>query len=156
MHREEIIISKKVVEDLINSPLVLAVGTTSMRTLESLYWYGVMLEDQPDAAFHIEKLFPYQKRPAVSTQKALTNILEYMGAKGLNHLTGNTEIFIFPGYEFKVVKKLLTNFHMPGSTLILLVAAFIGEAWKDIYEQALGSDYRFLSFGDCCLLESTK
>ena len=156
MHREEIIISKKVVEDLINSPLVLAVGTTSMRTLESLYWYGVMLEDQPDAAFHIDKLFPYQKRPAMSTQKALTNILEYMGAKGLNHLTGNTEIFIFPGYEFKVVKKLLTNFHMPGSTLILLVAAFIGEAWKDIYEQALDSDYRFLSFGDCCLLESSK
>ena len=153
MHREEIIVSKKILVDLIENPNVLAVGTTSMRTLESLYWYGVMLEEDPDSVFKIEKLFPYQAQPAISAKASFQNVLNLMERKGIDHLLGNTEIFIFPSYEFKVVKKLLTNFHMPGSTLILLVAAFVGEVWKELYEQALRNDYRFLSFGDCCLLD---
>jgi len=154
MHNEEVIIEKEVVEKLLKLPNVLSVGTTSLRTLESLYWYGHLLEKDPEAPFFIPKLLPYDDEATLSSEKALQNVLDVMNRKNLSFIRGNTEIFILPGYAFRIVKKLLTNFHMPGSTLVLLIAAFVGENWRVIYKEALDNDYRFLSFGDCCLLSN--
>ncbi len=153
MHSEEIIITKANIENLLESNFVVAVGTTSMRTLESLYWYGVKLL-KGETEFKIHKLDPYQtKKEAIPTkQKALQAVLSFMEMHGFNSLTGQTEIFIFPGYEFKICNALITNFHLPGSTLILLVAAFIGERWREVYNEAIANDYRFLSYGDTSLL----
>lgn len=152
MHNEQIIIKKKNVEKLLENENVIAVGTTSMRTIESLYWFGCMLAEDQHAPFHIKKLAPYQKRESLSKQESLTNVLYYMENHHTEVLAGNTEIFIFPGYQFKICKGLITNFHLPGSTLILLVAALLGKDWKKVYDYALENDYRFLSYGDSSLL----
>ena len=155
MHSEQMAITRANVEDIIKAEgKIIAVGTTSMRTLESLYWYGVLLAEDPKAAFRVGKLVPYQfnaqKLPTVN--QAMENVLSFMQRKGLHHLTGNTEIFIFPGYAFKVCQGLITNFHMPQSTLVLLIAAFIGPQWRAVYQHALTHHYRFLSYGDSSLL----
>lgn len=152
MHQEEIIISRQNVENLIKYPKIVAVGTTSLRTLESLYWFGVQLSNDPDSPFIIEKMQPYQQENSLSKVAALTNVLDLMDRKNLNQLIGHTEIFIFPGYQFRIIDALITNFHLPGSTLILLIAAFIGEDWRNVYQEALTQDYRFLSYGDSSLL----
>jgi S-adenosylmethionine:tRNA ribosyltransferase-isomerase len=129
-----------------------AVGTTSMRTLESLYWYGVKLMNDTTQEFTITQFDAYQLTPQVSTDIALKAILKKMKEEKLDVLSGETSIMIMPGYDFKVVKGLITNFHQPGSTLMLLVAAFVGDDWKNIYAKALQNDYRFLSYGDSSLL----
>jgi len=154
MHSEQVIITKKSVEDLLNCQgSRIAVGTTSMRTLESLYWYGVKLKLNEDTDFFIEKLYPYEKKGnEVTLSEALNAVLDHMDKENLVEISGATEIFLFPGYEFRIVQGLITNFHLPGSTLILLIAAFIGEGWKTVYEQALDNNYRFLSYGDSSLL----
>ena len=132
---------------------IVTVGTTSVRTLESLYWYGVKLLEGKGEELRIEKLFPYEERENLpSAQKSYEAILIYMKEKGLQTIMGTTEIFIFPGYEFKIVKGLITNFHQPGSTLILLIASILGEDWRRVYRDALANDYRFLSYGDSSLL----
>lgn len=123
-----------------------------MRTMESLYWYGCKLAENPNAVFFIEKLYPYESKNPLSKKESLTQVMEYMERNQLDVLPGNTEIFIFPGYRFRICKGLITNFHLPGSTLILLVAAFVGENWRNIYDFALNNDYRFLSYGDSSLL----
>ena len=125
-----------------------------MRTLESLYWFGVKLLFLDNKEFFIRKLFPYefQERQLPSRDQSLLKVLDYMENLGLDEITGETQIFIFPGYTFRVCDALITNFHMPNSTLILLVAAFIGQNWERVYQSALQNGYRFLSYGDSSLL----
>ncbi|MFT5914133.1 MAG: S-adenosylmethionine:tRNA ribosyltransferase-isomerase [Bacteroidia bacterium] len=155
MHQEQVEISKATIESLISEQEIVAVGTTSMRTLESLYWFGVKLLENKQANFHIEKLFPYQfeNRQLPTKNESLKTILEYMESENLERLFGTTEIFIFPTYEFRMCKALITNFHMPKSTLLLLVSAFIGQDWLKIYHEAMENEYRFLSYGDSSFLE---
>jgi S-adenosylmethionine:tRNA ribosyltransferase-isomerase len=153
MHEEQVILSLSNLQAVIEAKTIIPVGTTAMRTLESTYWFGVKLLENPQAHFHIEKLYPYENHSALPTrQVAFQAVAEHMEHQAQTHLRGDTEIFIFPGYDFKVCDALITNFHQPGSTLILLVAAFIGADWQKVYEQALNNDYRFLSYGDSSLL----
>ncbi|MEQ8412917.1 MAG: S-adenosylmethionine:tRNA ribosyltransferase-isomerase [Imperialibacter sp.] len=154
MHSEQIIIRRENLEQLLEpGRFNVAVGTTSMRTLESTYWYGVMLKQDQNAAFEIPKLFPYEQSAAIpSMSESIQVVLNKMDKLGVDELVGTTEIFIFPGYQFRVVNGLITNFHQPNSTLILLVAAFVGDDWRKVYCEALASDYRFLSYGDSSLL----
>jgi S-adenosylmethionine:tRNA ribosyltransferase-isomerase len=154
MHNERIIVQKENIESILSSENArIAVGTTAMRTLESTYWYGVKLHFDESAPFFIDKTDAYSEQlQGVSLEKAMNAILKKMETSGTTELKGETEIFIYPGYDFKVVNGLFTNFHQPSSTLILLVAAFIGEDWRKIYDEALSKDYRFLSYGDTSLL----
>ncbi|MEO0333802.1 MAG: S-adenosylmethionine:tRNA ribosyltransferase-isomerase, partial [Bacteroidota bacterium] len=154
MHSEQMVISRGNVEKLLNpDQIIIAVGTTSMRTLESLYWYGVRLSQEPDTDFQIAKLYPYQPNvPSLSLSESMNEVLNRMNRLETDTLVGETEIFIFPGYQFRVCQGLITNFHLPKSTLILLIAAFVGEDWKKIYQHALDNKYRFLSYGDSSLL----
>ena len=152
MHNEQVVVSRSLVEQIANTENIICVGTTSLRTIESLYWFGVKLE-MGNNQFNIGKMMPYSsKKSDLSKKKSLSNVLAYMDENGIDKLSGNTEIFIFPGYQFRIAKGLVTNFHLPSSTLILLVAAFIGKDWKEVYNQALENDYRFLSYGDSSLL----
>ncbi len=154
MHSEQIVITKQNIEHLRSARWVIAIGTTSLRTLESVYWFGVKILLETDDTFFIPKLMPYQYPDDAlpSLQDALLAVREWMQVRSQEKITGFTEIFIVPGYHFKVCNGLVTNFHQPGSTLILLVAAFVGKDWKKIYDVALAADYRFLSYGDASLL----
>lgn len=154
MHSEQMVVNKSFIEGLLANPeFVIPVGTTSMRSLESLYWFGVKIIEKNPLPFFVEKLFPYQEHENISMKESFEAILKYMAHENQEQLIGNTEIMIFPGYMFRVCKGLITNFHQPASTLLLLVAALIGEQkWKDIYKQARENNYRFLSFGDSSLL----
>lgn len=155
MHSEQVQITRQNLENLIKTgKKVIPVGTTSMRTLESLYWFGVKLLSEEDQDFKISKLYPYQfsGKKLPTKQEAVKFVLDYMDSRQTDTLLGDSEIFIFPGYKFKICEGLITNFHMPGSTLILLVASFIGKDWKKVYQEALENDYRFLSYGDSSLL----
>lgn len=153
MHNETMTVPIEAVESILKSEFRIAVGTTSMRTMESLYWFGVKLLKNPNARFSISKLYPYENSDFTATvYEAFEAILAHMKKQNLQEIHGDTEIFIFPGYEFKVCNGLITNYHQPGSTLILLVAAFIGDNWNQVYNHALNSNYRFLSFGDSSLL----
>ena len=153
MHEEQIIISRANLDTLLRPDrFTVAVGTTSMRTLESLYWYGAELIRNPEAPFLVEQETPYRSSSAPSSAEAFRAVAEYMDRKKLTTLVGETSIFIRPGYTFRVCDGLITNFHQPGSTLILLVAAFVGDDWKTIYDEALRNGYRFLSYGDSSLL----
>jgi S-adenosylmethionine:tRNA ribosyltransferase-isomerase len=154
MHSEQIHVEIESIRNLLSHKgKVIAVGTTSVRTLESLYWYGVKLIQKHGEEFQISKLYPYLfegKLPDFKT--SFSAILQHMESKGMEMLVGTTEIFIFPGYQFKVVQGLITNFHQPGSTLILLIASILGDRWKEVYQEALDKGYRFLSYGDSSLL----
>lgn len=154
MHTEQMVVSRENVQALYEGQTIVAVGTTSMRTLESLYWFGVRLHLEGHEQFLIEKLTPYQydEHELPSKEEAMKAILDFMDRKSLSTISGETSIFIFPGYTFRICQGLITNFHQPGSTLILLVAAFIGKDWRKIYETALNNNYRFLSYGDSSLL----
>lgn len=156
MHAEQVVITKgNLLHLLREDKKVISVGTTSLRTLESLYWYGINLLQNPDCDFFVEQETPYKLAHAaqsVSKQKALQAVLQKMESSRLKEITGVTSIYIRPGYRFKIVNGLITNFHQPNSTLILLVAAFVGPMWKKIYEEALANGYRFLSYGDSSLL----
>jgi S-adenosylmethionine:tRNA ribosyltransferase-isomerase len=153
MHQEQIVITRKSIEKiLLGDKFIVAVGTTSMRTLESLFWFGVKLLNESDAEFTITQHDPYQKRTLPSKEESLKAVLNYMSKHGITVITGKTSIFIYPGYEFRICDGLITNFHQPASTLIILVAALIGEDWQHVYNEALQRDYRFLSYGDSSLL----
>jgi len=155
MHAEQMVVSKANLENLLNQKNIIAVGTTSLRTLESLYWYGVELASEPDAIFQIAQDEPYQKNNKtknIDRNEAFENVLKKMMRDGETQLAGETSIYIVPGYQIKTANALITNFHQPGSTLMLLVAAFVGKDWKKIYQHALLHDYRFLSYGDSSLL----
>lgn len=152
MHSEQIVASKENILNVINATeKIIPVGTTSMRTLESLFWFGVRLINGNED-FAIQKLEPYQGNIIPSRNDAFQAILNWMDKNTLSQIVGKTEIFIVPGYRFRVCDGLITNFHQPGSTLMLLVAALIGDDWKKVYQEALSKDYRFLSYGDSSLL----
>lgn len=151
MHSEQIFILKETLEQLIQDTRHrVAIGTTALRTLESLYWYGLRLQENPEARFFIPKLYPYEHpdKTLPSRQEALQEILDYMNRENLSSLSGETEIYILPGYVVRNADSLLTNFHQPGSTLLVLVEALIGSEWRRVYQEAMENDYRFLSYGD--------
>ncbi len=154
MHSEQIHVTAKAIESVIkHQGKIIAVGTTSIRTLESLYWYGVKLLEGKGEELKIEKLFPYETRSMLpSVKESFEAILKHMASESIDKIMGTTEIFIFPGYRYRVVSGLITNFHQPGSTLILLIATILGDDWKRVYQEALANDYRFLSYGDSSLL----
>lgn len=155
MHSETIIVRKSLIEDLIQhfGKPIIPVGTTSTRTLESLYWIGVMLKEQGDALrpLHVEQWFPYEAHAPLSATEALQGILAYLDKHGLTRLEASTALMIAPSYKMHIITGLITNFHQPKSTLLLLVSALIGERWKDCYRFALDHGFRFLSYGDSCL-----
>ncbi len=154
MHSEQMVFEFETIQNLAKQKeKIIAVGTTSMRSLESLYWFGVMLKSEEKPTFQIPKLYPYFDFENLPERKeSFEAILEYMTQKNLNEITGTTEILIMPGYDFKVCDALITNFHQPSSTLILLIAAFTKSNWRKIYNEALENDYRFLSYGDSSLI----
>lgn len=153
MHAEQVVVSKKNLENLlVRDRSVVAVGTTSMRTLESIYWFGAKLMLDPEAPFIIEQDYPYTSSNQPPVADALAAVRNAFEKSGKETITGETSIFIKPGYSFKICKGLITNFHQPASTLMLLVAAFVGKNWKVIYNEALKENYRFLSYGDSSLL----
>lgn len=153
MHPERFSVTLDLIKCLINHSFVVAIGTTSTRVLESLYWLGVQLSyTKTLTEVYIQQWEPYQNPTNISTTMALENVYNYMIINNLEVLHGLTQIIIVPGYVFKVCKAIITNFHQPESTLILLVAAFLGNNWKKVYDYALSNDYRFLSYGDSSLL----
>jgi S-adenosylmethionine:tRNA ribosyltransferase-isomerase len=154
MHSEQVVFTKSNIAKLLQAKgKIVAVGTTSMRSLESLYWFGIKLLGDKNADFMISKEFAYQAHKELPSAITIFKLIyDWMTDKDLDSLTGHTEIYIYPGYVFRVVSGLVTNFHQPGSTLILLVAAFTNNKWKSIYQEALTSNYRFLSYGDSSIL----
>lgn len=154
MHGEQINVSARILKNLLDHDgPVIAVGTTAMRTLESLYWYGLKLI-RGIPADGIEPLFPYRFKTGELPLKneVLHAVLDHMEKNNLDEIHMETRIFIFPGYNFRIPDGLITNFHLPKSTLLLLISAFIGDEWKKVYDEALKNGYRFLSYGDSSLL----
>lgn len=156
MHTEYISVNKRTIEKLIaHGGHAIAVGTTSVRTLESLYYIGVAISHNPDAnqeELHVQQWMPYEEKNGIGTIQALQHILDYLNRHHMETLHTSTQIIIAPGYEYKIVKKMVTNFHQPQSTLLLLVSAFVKGDWRKIYDYALEHDFRFLSYGDSSLL----
>ena len=161
MHTEIIAVPKKAIEHIIAKlGHIVAVGTTSMRTLESLYFIGAKLRDSEiseyrDTEIHVGQFEPYEESVVsgqLSVKDSLQAIVDYLEATGQETLHAETQIMIKPGYEFRVVDQLITNFHQPQSTLLLLVSAFVKGDWKTIYDYALSHDFRFLSYGDSSIL----
>lgn len=156
MHTEYISVSRNTIQKLIeHDGAAIAVGTTSVRTLESLYYMGCTLQRNPDATeeeLHVRQWQPYEESFSISSCKALQFLLDYLNRYNMEALHSSTQIIIAPGYEYKIVKAMITNFHQPQSTLLLLVSAFIGEDWHKVYEYALEHGFRFLSYGDSSLL----
>jgi len=153
MHSEFIAVSRSLIRELSEtSRRVIAVGTTSVRTLESLYHIGCLIgQEKWDG--EVPQWYPYStEHPRLSTKDALANIDSYLAGCGTDTLIASTRIIIAPGYEFKIVDGIITNFHQPRSTLLLLVSAFVGGDWRAMYDYALAGDYRFLSYGDASLL----
>ena len=156
MHTEYISVNKGTIEKLIaHGGKTIAVGTTSVRTLESLYYIGIRIHLNPEAnqeELHVKQWMPYEPHPVLTPVESLQNILDYLNRNNMEALHTSTQIIIAPGYEYKIVKKIVTNFHQPQSTLLLLVSAFVKGDWKKIYDYALSHDFRFLSYGDSSLL----
>ncbi len=155
MHSETIVVRKSLIQNLMEQfgkPIV-PVGTTSTRTLESLYWIGMMLKEQGMdlRPLHVEQWYPYEEHAPLSAPEALQLIVDYLDMHGLTRLEASTALMIAPSYKMRIITGLITNFHQPKSTLLLLVSALIGERWKDCYRFALDHGFRFLSYGDSCL-----
>lgn len=157
MHTEYIVVKKSTIEKLIaHNGEAIAVGTTSVRTLESLYYIGVYLSTHPDASeeeMHVQQWTPYNsENNKLTTIESLHYILDYLNNHNQDSLKTSTCIIIVPEYKFHIVKMMVTNFHQPQSTLLLLVSAFVNGNWREIYKYALENDFRFLSYGDSSLL----
>ena len=155
IHTEYISVNRQTIEKLIaHGGKAIAVGTTSVRTLESLYYIGVTIASHPDAGqeeLHVRQWQPYETHPTMTTVESLQQILDYMKRHELEALHTSTQIIIAPGYTYHIVQKMVTNFHQPQSTLLLLVSAFVKGDWRTIYDYALAHDFRFLSYGDSSL-----
>lgn len=155
MHSEFISVRRETLENILtHKGNIIAVGTTSVRTLESLYYIGLILEYTPDVQeLMVDQWLPYDEAiTSISKEKAIENILKYLDRISSDVLLAHTRIMIVPGYEFKIVTGIVTNFHQPQSTLLLLVSAFVRGEWQSIYNHALAQGYRFLSYGDSSLL----
>ncbi len=168
MHAEWIDVSKGTIKNILNNldKNIIVVGTTSLRTIESLYWMGVKklgacLPDrqvgsqESESSAYVLQWEAYElSEETISVKDALQSLLDWMNQNKMERLITKTQILIAPGYQFKIIKGLITNFHQPQSTLLLLVAALIGDDWKKVYDYALQNDFRFLSYGDGSLLWS--
>ncbi|HBX51802.1 MAG: S-adenosylmethionine tRNA ribosyltransferase [Bacteroidetes bacterium RIFOXYA12_FULL_35_11] len=152
MHTEFFSVNKKTIEKLASNNPYTIVGTTSLRTIESLYYIAQKIKKH-DFKFHVSQWEPYSGQINCTSTEALNIILEYLDENNLNELSGSTQIMIAPGFQFQFAKTLITNFHQPQSTLLLLIAAFIGISWKEVYDYALLNNFRFLSYGDSMFLE---
>ena len=156
MHEEYIEVRKALLEKLIAAGgCAVAVGTTSVRTLESLYFLGELVAENPAITqdeLHVGQWTPYNREHSLSTVEALEALVAWLERNGLDRVHSHTQIMIAPGYTFRIVKAIVTNFHQPKSTLLLLVSAFVKGEWRKIYDYALAHDFRFLSYGDSSLL----
>jgi S-adenosylmethionine:tRNA ribosyltransferase-isomerase len=159
MHEEEISFSIKSIKEIAHQLAhgkCIAVGTTSLRSLESLYWIAqqLILTGKFEESFLVSQwgCYGYPEESTPSAQFAMENLLREMEMQHVEWIFAKTRIMIVPGYTFRIVDGLITNFHQPASTLLLLIAAFIGENWKKVYDHALHNRYRFLSYGDGSLL----
>ena len=156
MHCEHFAITIETIEKLRKYPgSIIAVGTTTVRTLESLYWLGVKLKE--DTSVKIDELeldqwYAYESRSEIPACESIDTIIQFMKFNGLETLNASTSIMIIPGYRFRMINGMITNFHQPMSTLLLLISAWVSERWKEIYRYALENNFRFLSYGDCSLL----
>jgi len=151
MHHEQVIIPIDILRSFVENPKnIIAVGTTSVRSLESLYWIGLQLEEQRFDPFHpeVKQWEPYENEAKISIEKALQNIIYFLAENGEKVIRFSTQIIILPGYDFKLISGMFTNFHQPQSTLLLLISAFLNNKWKEVYDYALANDFRFLSYGD--------
>ncbi len=155
MHTEQIFLQRENLEEILESidKHIVCVGTTSVRTIESLYWHGVKLlkNDCNYCDMDVKQWNPYQEQCNISAKESLEAILKSMKEHNKTVLMGQTQLMIVPGYEYRIVDSMVTNFHQPKSTLLLLVSAMIGHKWKEVYQYALNNNYRFLSFGDACM-----
>lgn len=156
MHEEFIEVNLDTVQILLEklSGYITAVGTTTLRTVESLYWLGIKTTQNKYIAaseLSITQWDPYQTDPGISVKDSLRSLQEWISRQPDKKLITRTQLFIVPGYQFKIIRGLITNFHQPQSTLLLLVGALIGKDWKKVYQFALENDYRFLSYGDGCM-----
>ncbi|MBV4359872.1 S-adenosylmethionine:tRNA ribosyltransferase-isomerase [Pinibacter aurantiacus] len=163
MHAEFIDVDKATIQKIIDfAPGIFAVGTTSLRTLESLYWMGVKALMHPSANMHELEIHQWDvygealQQMNVTLIDSMNALLQWMQKNNLEKILCKTQILIAPGYTFKVIKGLVTNFHQPQSTLLLLVAALIGKDWRQVYDYALKNDFRFLSYGDGSLLLNSQ
>ena len=154
MHYEFIDVPRQLLVELIEAARpVVAVGTTTVRTLESMYYVGCILHNDPEATdLTVTQWMPYTMAEQPPMAVALQHVVDYLDRHGLNRYVGSTQLMIAPGYTYRVVQGMITNFHQPQSTLLLLVSAFVGDdRWRALYDHALAGDYRFLSYGDACL-----
>ena len=155
MHREQILIKPELLENLLRSQSkrIIAVGTTVARTLESLFIMGAKLTLGLNNPFKIEQweIYDNPEIVAVTTEESLTALLKYLTKNNLEYLPGSTSLIIIPGYRHKIMNGIITNFHQPKSTLLLLISSIVGDNWKEIYRHALNNGYRFLSYGDANL-----
>jgi S-adenosylmethionine:tRNA ribosyltransferase-isomerase len=158
MHAEFIDVTRGFIENIIHhlGQPIIPVGTTSLRTIESLYWLGVKTKLNPSItseALYITQWEPYElMADEISAKDALQSLLQWLDQNKAERLITKTQIIVAPGYRFRIISALITNFHQPQSTLLLLVSAIVGNEWKNIYNYALENDFRFLSYGDGCLL----
>ncbi len=156
MHTEHFIVTRKTIEAILNNiDNIISVGTTSIRTLESLHWIGVKIMSNYNISsdkISISQWEAYQLNQEIEVKESLKAIINYLNRNELEKLITSTQIMIYPGYKFKVINGMITNFHQPKSTLLLLIAAFIGDKWKNVYKYAMDNDFRFLSYGDSSIL----
>ena len=156
MHQEPFTVSVETLKKIVSSKQIVAVGTTSLRTLETIYWLGVKLLNgltKDEWSLHQWEVYELAKHyPGISNEESLNALISWLENNHATELRCQTSLIIIPGYQFKIPNGLITNFHQPQSTLLLLVSAFIGPDWKKIYKHALDHDYRFLSYGDSSLL----
>ncbi len=156
MHTEQISVNYKTILNILNNidNKIIAVGTTSARTIESVYYIGakLLLELNSVNITNINQWDAYDSKYSdINIKDSLEAVLNYMNNNNIETLYGSTQLMIMPSYKFKIIKGLISNFHQPKSTLLLLISAFIGDKWKEVYDYALKNDFRFLSYGDCCL-----
>lgn len=144
---------RSIYDSLLAKRPIVSVGTTSTRTLESLYYMGVQVIENVKDPLSVPQWIPYQTTSTATTEEAIKALIDYLEERGVDRLFGQTQLIIVPGYTYSLVDFLITNFHQPNSTLLLLVAAFVGDDWHKIYDFALKNDYRFLSYGDGSLLK---
>ncbi len=160
MHTEHFIITQQTIPVLLKHlGSITVVGTTTVRTLESLYWLGVKIiegEIFNENEFNLQQWEAYGLKQDIPVAEALSKVHELVTALNKHHINASTAIMIAPNYTFKVIDRLITNFHQPKSTLLLLIAAFVGKSWRNIYDYALNNSFRFLSYGDSCFLNNKK
>jgi S-adenosylmethionine:tRNA ribosyltransferase-isomerase len=158
MHAETVYIGIRTIRDLMATKPedLTVVGTTSLRSLESLFWIGQKMVRNPEygaGPLSVDQWEPYEHSSITDVRESLDAVLRYLGDRELDHIQFITRLIIAPGYQFKIARRLITNFHQPSSTLLLLVSALVGPKWRNIYDYALANDFRFLSYGDSSLLE---